>query len=346
MWVEGALVALAALVFLLLLDAYVRDSPTPRNDELIYELMAQKPFAGHTFPFANRLAVPTLVHVLPFGHTFSFSAIAWLTTAACGGVTFVLLRRFDIDRRLAAGLGIGLALSPVLFAASLHQGRSVDPESALVMLAGGLAIADRRPLALGVIVFVGVFVREAALFLVPFAYAFWAQRLWDRDAAVNVLGASAAGIAAYAGIRLAVPSLYRDQVPGYDSLLGGRTEVVRKALAKFPVTVRRVAFAFGPLWLAAPFALPRLRYARAGLALIACCLLAMTFAIDWGRVIFLAAPVIVVAAAWTVKDRPRLAALMVAALLALDLTYVVYMEDFGGAENGIVKVGHTSYPVR
>ena len=49
------------------------DAP-PRD--LIYERMAQHPFEAHTFVFAYRVAVPWLVHVLPFGHTVSFSAIA------------------------------------------------------------------------------------------------------------------------------------------------------------------------------------------------------------------------------------------------------------------------------
>jgi len=110
--------------------------------------------------------------------------------------------------------------------------------------------------------------------------------------------------------------------------------------------LRRMAFAFGPLWLAAPFALRSLPFARRGLVLIACCFLSMTFALDWGRVIFLAAPVIVVSAAWVVRDRRRLALGMVLALLALDVGYVVYLEDFGGAQDGIIDVGPARYPLR
>ena len=53
-----------ALVALLLLDAYVRDSPAPQGDELIYHLIARDPFDPHTFPFAYRFGVPLLVHVL------------------------------------------------------------------------------------------------------------------------------------------------------------------------------------------------------------------------------------------------------------------------------------------
>ncbi len=38
---ESALLGLAAMVVLMLLDWYVRDSPMPQNDEAIYEFMAQ-----------------------------------------------------------------------------------------------------------------------------------------------------------------------------------------------------------------------------------------------------------------------------------------------------------------
>ena len=338
------MVAAVALPLLLLMDAYVRDSPEPHNDELIYELMAREPFEPHTFPFAHRFAVPLLVNVLPFSHSFSFSALAWLSTALCGALVYVLLRRFEIDKRLAFALGICIALSPTLFVVSLREGRNVDPESILIMLAGAIAIFDRRPAVFGAIVLVGCLVREAALFLIPFAYAIWAERLWDARAAKQVVLASAPAVAAYAAVRLAVPSLYRERVLGYDSLLGGRIEVLERA-ADQPLTImRRMAIAFGPLWLAAPFALRDLAWARRGLVLIAACVVSMTFALDWGRIIFLAAPVIVVAGAWVLNSRPRLAIAAVIAFLAMDLGYAIYMEDFGGAQDGIIDVPPTRYP--
>lgn len=343
---EGVLVGAAALVALLLMDAYVRDSPEPANDELVYELMAREPFDPHTFPFAYRVAVPTLVHVLPFSHETSFSVLAWLFTAACGTLAYVLLRRFEIGRPLAAGIAFALALCPTLFVVSLRQGYSVDPASLFVMLAGAIAIKDRRPLAFGVIVFLGVFVREAALFLVPFAYAVWAERLWDPRAAREVALASLPGLTAYAALRLAIPTVAREQVLGYDSLLGGRLDVLEAAARDPQYPLRRVALAFGPLWLAAPFALRDLSWARRGLVLVACCLVAMTFALDWGRIILLAAPVVIVAAAWTLRDRPRLAAVTVAAFLAMNVGYAVYMEDFDGAQEGIIDVEPSPYEIR
>ena len=193
---EAFLLGLVALVALLVMDAYVRDSPTPQNDELIYHRMASEPFETHTFVFAYRVAVPTLVHVMPFGHGFSFSLLAWLFTAGCASLTYLLLRRFEISKPFAAGLGFAFALCPTLFVASLRQGANVDPESVFVMLAGAIAIVDRRPLALGVIVLVGALVRESTLFLVPFAYAVWAP-----FAARNRRVRCAAAVASHRGQR-------------------------------------------------------------------------------------------------------------------------------------------------
>ena len=75
----GALATLA----LVLADALVRDAAQPpRGDELIYERMADAPFDEHTFPFAYRIGLPLLVHVLPFGHETSFSGLGWLAAGA------------------------------------------------------------------------------------------------------------------------------------------------------------------------------------------------------------------------------------------------------------------------
>jgi hypothetical protein len=345
-WRQGFGWGLVTLVALLVMDAYVRDAPAPQNDELIYARMAEDPFDPHTFPFAFRVAVPTVVHVLPFDHDISFSLLAWAFTAACASLTYVLLRRFEIQKPLSAGIAVSFALGPTFFVASLRQGYGVDPESVFVMLAGALAIVDRRVFALGVITLVGAFVRESALFLLPFAYAVWADRLWDRRAALQALYAGAPALIAYAWLRASIPTVARDQVLGYRSLLGGRLDVLRAAADAPQYPLRRMAYAFGPLWLAAPFAVRDLPFARRGLVLVAACVVAMTFALDWGRVIILAAPVVLVAAAWFLNTRPRLAALAVVAFFALDLGYVIYMEDLGGAQDGIIDVGPAPYEIR
>jgi hypothetical protein len=335
-WVEPALVALAGLACILVLDALVADARQPQGDELIYELMALNPFAPHTFPFAFRVGPPTIVHLLPFGHTFSFSALAWLSTGASAGVAYALMRRFGAERWLAGGLALCLATCPPLLAASLRQGRGVDAESVLVMLAGGLAIAARRPVALGVTVLLGALVRESALFLLPFAYAVWAERPLDRRAARQVALAAAPGVALYAGLRLALPS-----VGSY----GGRLDLLREAVAGPLGQARRLASSFGPLWLAAPLALRDLPYARRGLVLVGLCVASMLFALDWGRIIVLAAPVFYVAGAHVLRGRRTLALVALAAFAVMNVGYAIYM-DHGGTERGIVHGPLPTYPVR
>ncbi len=335
-WVEPLLVAMLGLVCIVVLDAFVLDASEPRGDELIYELMARHPFATHTFPFAYRIGPPTLVHLLPFSHDFSWSALAWASTGASAGVAYALMRRFGAQRWLAAGLSLCLATCPPLLAASLRQGRGVDAESVLVMLAGGLAIAARRPVALGVIVLLGAFVRESSLFLVPFAYAVWAERPLDGRAAREVGAAAAPGLAVYVGLRLALPTV------GH---YGSRSDLLRQALDGPLGQARRLASSFGPLWLAAPFALLDLRYARRGLVLLALCVLSMLYALDWGRVILLAAPVFYVAGAHVLRNRRGLAIAAIAAFAAMNVGYAIHM-DRGGTERGIINGPLPSYPVR
>ncbi|MBA3264605.1 MAG: hypothetical protein H0T69_19480 [Thermoleophilaceae bacterium] len=336
-WRDGALVGLAGLLLLLIADALVRDAGVPRGDDQVYELMAEEPFATHSFPFAYRFLVPTVVHVLPFGHTFSFSLLAWLSSAAAGTVAYVLMRRFGVRPWLAAALALCLVTCPQLFVVSLRQGRNVDPETVLVMMAGGLAIADRRPLALGLVIALGATIRESALFLIPFAYAYWATRPVDGEALKRVAVAGLPGLAAYVAIRTGIPTTRN----GYGKAL----DIVKQVVDDPQVELRRIFIAFGPLWFAAPFALRDLRYARAGLALFACCVFSFLFVRDWGRVVLLAAPVVYVAAAHVLNDRRRLAIAAVAAFVALDVGYAVYMQAHG-VEANIINGPAPAYPVR
>jgi len=339
-WRDGLLVGAAGLVLLLIADALVRDAGPPRGDDQIYELMAEQPFETHTFPFAYRVLVPTLVHVSPLGNTISFSLLAWLSSAACATLAYVLMRRFATHPWLAAALALCLALSPDLLLASIRQGRNVDPETVLMMLAGGLAVADRRPLALGVIVAVGATIRESALFLIPFAYAYWAARPVDRKAAVEAIAAGLPGLAIYVALRIGLPT-----VGGYGDAVGGRLETIERVFDDPWVQLRRIFIAFGPLWLVAPLALRDLRYARRGLVVLACCMVGFLFAEDWGRIVLLAAPVIYVAAAHVLNTRRTLALAAVAAFAALNLTYAVYMQVHG-VEHGILDGPLPLYEVR
>jgi hypothetical protein len=337
-------IGVAATAALVLLDALVRDEPTPQGDDLIYERMAQDPTAPHTFVFAYRIAVPWVVHVLPFGHTFSFSAIAWICSGAAGAVLFVLLERLGISRRVSVPLAFVLALSPPLLVASLRQGRNPDPLTILVMVTGALFIVERRLVPLAITMLVGALNRESALFLAPFAYAIWAQRLVDRAALARVAAVAAPAFVAFVALRFAIPTVGREQVPGYGSLVGGRVDMLRDGLSGYNVEARRLLAIYGPLWLLAPLALRDFAFARRGLVLVGLCMVAMTFALDWGRVAFIAAPVIYAAAAWTLDRRPRLLIPTLLACAVVVFGYAAYMQ-VDGTDN-IINTSPPPYPVR
>jgi hypothetical protein len=339
-------VAVAATAALVLLDALIRDERTPRGDDLVYERMAQHPGATHTFPFAFRVGVPWLVHVLPFGHTFSFQLLAYLCTSAAAGVLYLLLRHFEVDGRIAAALAIGMAISPPLLVVVLRQGRNVDAATVLVMLTGTLFIVRRQPVALTVTLLVGAFVRESDLFLIPLAYAVWARSIVDVRILGRVAALSAPAVAAYAALRWAVPTVGREQVPGYAGpFLDARVDVVKDGLDDWKLEGRRMFTTFGPLWLVAPFALRDSAFVRRGLVLVALAVASMTFALDWGRMILLALPVVYVAAALAVEARRRLALPVLAAFLALAGAYAIHMQ-VSGVTHGIEGTHAPPYPVR
>jgi hypothetical protein len=343
----AAWVGLLCLALVLFADAVLRHESGLSGDEPFYERMAADPGAPHNFPYAYRILVPWVVHVLPFSHGVSFNLISWLAIAASGGVLYALLGEFEVGSYLAAALSVGFVLSPTLLVVLLRNGRSIDPASILVMVLGCLFIVRRQKLALAVTILVGVGVRESSLFLIPLAYAVWAQRPVDGAALRDVAVIAAIPLLAYVVLRTSIDAVGRQYIPGYTGpFLQARIDVIRQGLSagSLPVELRRLAYTYGPIWLAAPFALRNVPFARRGLVLVLLCVVSMTFAFDWGRIIFLAAPVFFVSAALVVAHRRRLALAMVVALLAVDAGYAVYMQTYG-VQHGIDTTLNRRIPV-
>jgi hypothetical protein len=327
-----------------LADALIRHENHPTGDEPFYLRMAAHPGAPHSFPYAYRIAVPWLVHALPFSPLVSFTLITLLAIGAAAGALYVLIEEFDVPAGLAAALSVGFALSPTLLVTLPRHGISVDPASILVMVLGCLFIVRHQRLALAVTVLIGVAVKESSLFLLPLAYAVWAERPIDVGALRDTLLVSLAPVAGYVGLRASIDVVGNSYTPGYTgSFFHVRLEVIRQGLRW--VELRRLAYTYGPLWLVAPFALRDLRFARRGLVLVALCLIAMTYSFDLGRIIFLAAPVFYVSSAWVLRNRPRLAAATVVTLLALDIGYAVYLQSYGVTHGLDTAVNH-QIPVR
>ena len=120
-----------------LADLLIRHEHGISGDEPFYERMASHPGGPHNFPYAYRLGVPWLVHVLPFSHVVSFTLIAWLAIAASGAALYALLGEFrDRATDLSVPLVVGFVLSPPLLVVLIRHGRSIDPASILVMTLG------------------------------------------------------------------------------------------------------------------------------------------------------------------------------------------------------------------
>jgi hypothetical protein len=302
------------------------------GDEPYYSRIAEHPAGPHNFPYAFRVGVPYLVHVLPFSHAFSWELLVLLAAGAAGGAMFALLGEFEIDRRLAAWLAVAFTISPPVLVVLLRNGREVDVAAILVITLGCLFIVRRQRVALALTLLVATTVHESCLFLIPLAYAVWAERLLDVRAFRDVAIVAAAPVILYVYLRSSIVAVGEQYQPGYGGpFFTERIDVIRDALKGhgWATELQRLAIVYGPLWLAAPFALPRLGFARRGLVLVALCVGSMTFAFDWGRMIFFAAPVFYVAAADALRHRRRLAVAAVAGLLALDLGYAGYMEVHG-----------------
>jgi hypothetical protein len=334
-WRVGAL----CLVLVAVVDVLLLHQRGLSGDEPYYERMAAHPAGPHNFPYAFRIGVPYLVHVLPFSHAFSWQLLAVLAEAGAATALFALLREFEVDDRLATWLAVGFVLSPPLLAVLLRNGRNVDAAASLVIALGTLFIVTRRRAALAVTLLAGTTIHESCLFLIPLAYAVWAQRPIDRRALRDLALVAGLPVVVYLYLRSSIVAVGQIYQPGYTGpFLSERWAMLRDALHNggWHGELRRLAIDYGPLWLIAPLALRRLSFARRGLALVACCAASITFAFDWGRALFFAAPVFYVSAAFVLKDRRRLALAAVLALLALDVGYGVYMQVHGvrhGLEN-------------
>jgi hypothetical protein len=302
------------------------------GDEPYYSRIAAHPGGPHNFPYAFRVGLPYLVHILPFAQSFSWEALALLCAGAAGGALLAVLREFDIGDDLALGLAVGLTVSPPLLVVFLRNGREVDAAAILVLMLGTYFIVRRRLIPLAVTLLVGATVHEACMFLIPFAYAVWAERPLDRAAARDLALVAALPVIGYVWLRTSIVAVGEQYQPGYNGpFLTERADVLKAALGHggWHQELRRMALSYGPLWLAAPSSVLTLRFARRGLVLVALCVGAMTFALDWGRMIFFAAPVIYVAAAHTLRHRRRLAVAAVVAVLAMDAGYAIYMQVHG-----------------
>jgi hypothetical protein len=345
-WRAAVAVGCAGALALGVLSSLIRKEPTPRGDDLIYEDMARHPFGVHTFPFGFRLGLPLLVNVLPFNHTTSFSGLALLAAGGAAAYAYLLMREVRARRSLAAALTLLMCISPPFVVVALRHGRNTDIATVFFMMAATYYVLRRQHGRLAITLLLGVVVREAVLFVAPLAYALWAAHPIDRRAALRALTVAAPAIAAYGAIRLGVDTVGRAQVPGYGgSIISERFTVIKLGLDSPFREARRLFTVYGPLWLVAPLALRDMPFARRGLVLVALAVLAMTFALDWGRMILLASPVFYPAGAYVLERHRSWWTPVFGSFLALAIGYAIYM-DHSGVRTGIIQNPPPPYPVK
>jgi hypothetical protein len=339
---------LAGIVTILLavVSSTMPKEGAPRGDDLVYEDIARHPFGVHTFPFGLRFGLPLIVHSLPLAHSTGFTVLALLCAGAAAAFGYLLIRELGGGRRLASIFAVLMCISPPFVVVVLRHGRNTDIATVFLMTAATYFAVRRNYWRLGLTLFVGVAVREAVLFVGPLAYALWATRPLDRAAAVRAVAVVAPAVAAYLAIRHSIRTVGESQVPGYGrSIAGGRLAVIELALRTPLQEARRMLSVYGPLWLAAPLALAGMAFARRGLVLVALCALAMTFALDWGRMILLAAPIFYPAGVYVLERWPILQRPAIAAFVLLVVVYALYMAH-SGVRTGIIEAAAPPYPIR
>ena len=237
------------------------------GDEPYYDRMAAHPGGPHNFPYAFRVGVPFLVHLLPVSRSVAWIAVALTAAAIAGAALYALLEEFAIPSRLAAGLAVGFVVSPPLLVTLLRNGMSADPTTVMILMLATLFIVRRNRVALAVTLLAGVTVHESCLFAIPLAYAVWARRLIDIEALRDLALVAAVPALVYLYLRSSIVAVGEQYQPGYHGpFVSERIDVVKVALRGhgWLGEIRRVVLAYGPLWAWAPLALRELSFARRG----------------------------------------------------------------------------------
>jgi hypothetical protein len=119
-----------------------------------------------------------------------------------------------------------IAAATALFA--LMREFDVDAAASLVIALGTLFIVTRRRAALAVTLLAGTTIHESRLFLVPLAYAVWAQRPIDARALRDLVLVAGLPVVVYLFLRSSIVALGQIYQPGYTGpLLSQRWTMIR-----------------------------------------------------------------------------------------------------------------------
>ncbi len=131
--------------------------------------MALSPFTIHLAPLCYRIAVPTLVWLLPFGAEFCFRAVALLSLIATGVLLYYFLRCIGISH------GIGLASLFLLYSLEPLSSFNIwdfwltDSAAFAFVVGMYLTTIERRTVSFGALLLIGSLVKESVLLcIIPF----------------------------------------------------------------------------------------------------------------------------------------------------------------------------------
>jgi hypothetical protein len=214
-WLEFAVVAAAALLIVLLfvsrMDPHAAKPDWDRPiDYHKYLFMAQHPFELRTAPYCYRLAVPTLLGVVPGDLQTVFVVFNALAVAATLVAIYATGRALGWSVLLAAAAGLSAAAVGPFMRGGLAGYPSVDPASWLVLALGFLLIVRRRDTWFMVLLVIGTLTKETALFLIPLHYGMNARYRIELPAMHRTFRAAAPALLVFLALRTAMPPLNED----------------------------------------------------------------------------------------------------------------------------------------
>ncbi|MGH9462788.1 MAG: hypothetical protein ACRD1X_16350 [Vicinamibacteria bacterium] len=191
-------------VALLPLPGVVGADRAPGLDAHVYVAMAEAPTVFTMPPYAYRLGVPWLAHVLPFSLETNFFLLTCLGLLATLVLGYVLFRELGYSHGLAI---LGLSFVAAAPEVSVYLGNHflVDPLALALILAVFVAIEKRvsaGPIAL--LLLIASLFKETAFFVVPVLYLrFAGARLVDHGAAWRTLVIATPAVIAALTLRFA-----------------------------------------------------------------------------------------------------------------------------------------------
>ena len=179
------------------------------GDAPTYAAMAEHPFeAAAGPPAAQRLLVPWLVGVLPFGTARGFTIVAVLSMIAAGVVVALICRRLGLSLPAQAGAA-ALVTGSYIGVHAVYNQYYVDPETLLLTALAFLLVLHRRLVPLAAVLVAGVLTKEIVVSLVVLPYLVWREqgRAWDRRAALRAAAVAAPVLVVFAASHLFAPEL-------------------------------------------------------------------------------------------------------------------------------------------